>query len=213
MADNTKACLKLTKGKCIKLFKNKKDLLLSFSLDRIFENGLGDTFVRCVERYLSVSKRKDVEFIAVGSTSSCYRVGDYVFKLVRMKWSYEEIICPNIYLIAKNLEEFHKRDSDNDVYCGFEVQKYLGRDAGNVPSEVWESFKKEFNNLGYYTTDTWMGGPCGDNCRILDSYKDADCKNPEKLPKWFKKLPLVLIDRDRVYSNDKEPKEYPHSSY
>ena len=42
----------------------------------------------------------------------------------------------------------------------------------------------------------------GDNCMILDSYKDADHPNPELLPEWFKEIPLVLVDRDRIYKND-----------
>ena len=44
-----------------------------------------------------------------------------------------------------------------------------------------------------------MEGPTGDNCRLLYSYKDADCSNLEKLPSWFKNIPLVSVDRDMTY--------------
>ena len=48
-----------------------------------------------------------------------------VFKLINMKWSYEEVICPNLYLILKNLEEHYIRDEKGIVKAGIEVQKYL----------------------------------------------------------------------------------------
>ena len=38
---------------------------------------------------------------------------------------------------------------------------------------------------------------------LLDTYRDADCPNPEKVPVWFKQYPLVLVDRDRIYSKNK----------
>ena len=38
---------------------------------------------------------------------------------------------------------------------------------------------------------------------LLDTYRDADCPNPEKVPVWFRQYPLVLIDRDRIYPKDK----------
>ena len=37
---------------------------------------------------------------------------------------------------------------------------------------------------------------------LLDSYLDADTHNHEQLPEWFKKYPLVLVDRDRIYKKD-----------
>ena len=57
----------------------------------------------------------------------------------------------------------------------------------------------ELNNLGYYVKDSLVGGKFGDNCMLLDSYKDADCDDPESLPETFKKKPLVLVDHDLVY--------------
>ena len=45
------------------------------------------------------------------------------------------------------------------------------------------------------------------NCRYLDDYHDADIRNPEELPDWFKKDPIVLVDRDLVFKlSNKMPK-------
>ena len=118
------------------------------------------------------------------------------------KWSYEDVICPNLFLIVKNYEEMYIRDEKGIVLCGLEVQPYLAKSAKDVAPEYLHFFESELDSLGYTYTDRLMEGPCGDNCRVLDSYKQADCLNPEKLPDWFKEVPLVLVDRDRIYPKD-----------
>lgn len=158
-----------------------------------------------VDKYLSLSDDKTYNFVLSGSTASCYRIGNYLFKLVRTKWSYEDIICPDLYLILPNLEEDFIRDSEGVVTSGIEVQRYLSRDAKEVPSKVFSLFREELSRLGYYTTDTLINGTCGDNCRLLDSYLDSGNINP---PDWFKEYPLVLVDRDRVYrKSNRNPKQ------
>ena len=53
-----------------------------------------------------------------------------------------------------------------------------------------------------------------DNCRLLDSYREADYYNPEMLPDWFKEYPLVSVDRDRVYQLTNEyPKQIKETSW
>jgi len=74
-----------------------------------------------------MSTDKSCKFLASGSTSDCFKIGDYVFKLNKTKWSYEDEICPNVYLIIKNLEEHFVRDKNGIVNAGIEVQKYLSR--------------------------------------------------------------------------------------
>lgn len=173
-----------------------------------FFYGLGHDLIRYVDKYLSLSKDTTYEHIKSGSCTSCYRIGDYAFKLSNTKWSYEDVICPNLYLILKNLEEHYIRDSKGIVLAGLEIQPFLTKGAVGLPSHIFAEFKKELNRLGYYTTDTLIGGLRGNNCMILDSYKDADCYNPDTLPDWFKETPLVLIDRDRIYELDnKWPKQ------
>ena len=162
-------------------------------------------FVRSVDKYLYLSREHSYSFLEAGSTASCYRIGDYAFKLVRTKWSYEPIICPNLYLILPNEEEVFLRNDKGVVLSGIEVQKYLRRSAKGVPLRIFANFSCELNRLGYYTSDTLMRGVCGDNCRMLDSYKDSGNLNA---PVWFKMFPVVLVDRDRVYRNDnKKPKQ------
>lgn len=170
-----------------------------FTLSGVFAYRLGSKLQRYVEKYLDLSQSKETGYISSGATLSCYRLGDYVIKLVKTKWSYEEIICPDLYLIIKNLEEDYVRDKNGIVLAGLEIQKYLSRPATNVPSYVLSKFSEELKRLGYYSMDTLIKGTCGDNCMLLDSYKDANTNNPERLPSWFKQYPMVLIDRDDVY--------------
>lgn len=186
-------------------YKNKK---LDSKLDEIFEHDLYSKLKEYVDKYLSLSKSSETYYITSGTTSSTYRLGDYVIKLDSTKWSYEDIICPNLYLIHKNLEEVFVRNTRNIVISGIEVQKYLSRNAREVPKEYFKLFKDELKRLGYYSTDTFINGSCGDNCMLLDSYLDADTRNPEQLPDWFKEYPIVLVDRDRIYEIDnKFPKQ------
>lgn len=182
---------------------------------KIIEQGLFKELKMYVDKYLDMSKDKSTEPIGNGSTCHCFRLGDYVIKLVKTKWSYETIICPSsVFRIVKNEEEHFVRDAEGIVIAGLEVEKYLRRSAKGLPHKYFEQLLNDLKKSGYYTTDTLMGGKGGDNCRILDSYKDADCFNPESLPDYFKKLPLVLVDRDRVYSlKNQYPKQLRESCY
>ena len=191
---------------------SKKDKDYNFALSNISNYGLFDTLEKYVDKYLSLSKNETYEFIRDGSTSSTYRIGDFVFKLNSSKWSYEDVICPNLYLILKNLEEDYIRDKNGIVRAGIEVQKYLKKSAKHLPRMEFVEFRRELKKLGYYITDSLINGCCGDNCMLLDTYKDADYSNPELLPEEFKKTPLVLIDRDRVYKlENKFPKQLSES--
>lgn len=178
----------------------QRDGILDNNYNRIEMYGLGRELSVYVDKYLSLSHEQSYSFIGAGSTASCYRIGDYVFKLVRIKWSYEQMICPNLYIILPNLEEQFIRNDHGVVLAGIEVQKYLSRSAKDVPVNVFTDFRNELKRLGYYMTDSLIGGSCGDNCRLLDSYLDSGNLNP---PNWFKEYPVVLVDRDMIYSNDK----------
>lgn len=174
-----------------------------YDLESIYCCGLGQLLEEWAEKYMELSKSKDYGFVGGGTTCNCYRIGDYVIKLVKTKWSYEDVICPNLYLIAKNYEEIYLRDKKGIVDGGLEVQKYLTRRADNIDPKYFRYFDLALDRLGYRRTDTLTKGTCGENTMLLDTYRDADCDNPEKLPVWFKHRPLVLIDRDRIYSKNK----------
>lgn len=171
-------------------------------LESIYKSGLGLLLEEWSAKYMDISKSKEYGYIGGGSTCNCFRIGDYVIKLVKTKWLYENVICPNLYLIAKNYEEIYIRDEENIVIGGLEVQKYLTRKADNIDLKYFNYFDLELNRLGYIRTDTLTRGVCGENAMLLDTYLDADCVNPEKVPVWFKEIPLVLIDRDRIYPKD-----------
>lgn len=179
--------------------KEEKD----YNLEHIYSHSLGQLFEEWTEKYMDLSKSKNYGFVGKGTTCSCYRIGDYVMKLVKTKWSYEDEICPNLYLIAKNYEEVYLRDNRGIVTAGLEVQRYLTRGVNGIDPKYFRYFDLALERLGYMRTDTLTNGTCGGNTMLLDSYRDADCPNPEKVPVWFRQYPLVLIDRDRIYPKDK----------
>ena len=173
------------------------------NLESIYRCGLGQLLEKWTEKYMELSQSKEYGFVGGGTTCDCYRIGDYVIKLVKTKWSYEDVICPNLYLIAKNYEEIYLRDKKGIVDGGLEVQKYLTRRADNIDPKYFRYFDLALDRLGYRRTDTLTKGTCGENTMLLDTYRDADCPNPEKVPVWFRQYPLVLVDRDRIYSKNK----------
>lgn len=187
--------------------RNGRDIELIYSI------GLGRLLEEWTEKYMDLSKNKQYGFVGRGTTCNCYRIGDYVIKLINTKWSYEDVICPNLYLIAKNYEEIYLRNRNGIVSGGLEVQKYLTKKAKDVDLKYFEYFDLELDRLGYKRTDSLTGGSRGENTMLLDTYLDADIENPEKLPDWFKQCPLVLIDRDRIYPKEKIMIKQLRSSY
>ena len=198
----------LVSKKLLKDFSSRIKRLLKdeeyYEIDNIYNNCLGFLLEEYIDKYLELSNSKECLFLGSGTTCSCYRIGDYVLKLIRSKWSYEDIICPNLFLVAKNYEENYVRDRRGIVIAGLEVQKYLSRSANNIDSKYFDLFNEELDRLGYRHNDTLVNGSCGDNAMLLDSYLDADTNNPEGLPSWFKEVPLVLVDRDRVYNKNRK---------
>ena len=198
--------------KYISLFKigNK----YSYILDNIYYYGLGNILQRHIEKYLDLSKDKETKFVDKGSCNHCFKIGDYAIKLVSSKWSYEQEICPNLYLILKNIEEEYIRNDKGIILVGIEVQKFLTKKVEDLTVDSYINFDKNLKELGYYHMDSLMNGTKGDNCMMLDSYLDADYPNPELLPVEFKKDPIVLVDRDLVFKNDNEyPKRLVSSHY
>lgn len=174
----------------------------------IFSNGLGDKFLEYVDKYLSLSTgAKVITDVGRGSCTRTFRIGDYVIKCSNKKWSFEESICPDSYLVLKNLEEDMVRNKKGEVTGAIEVQRYLSRPLLVTEWQSIFNFQKAFQEAGYYIKDRLVDEEYGPNCRHLDDYRDADCEDPEMLPEWFKDDPVVLVDRDLVFSlNNREPK-------
>ncbi len=173
-------------------------------LEREFTYGLGKTLQKFVSKYLSLSKKSDTKYIGSGTCSTCYQIGDYAFKLCRTKWSYEkDPLCPDLYIIIKNLEECFVRDENGIILAGIEVQKYLTHSVREYSLEIQKQIEtflqEELARLGYYTTDNLLGGNTGDNCLMLDHYEEANTPTLEKIPPFFKKYPAVIVDRDCIY--------------
>lgn len=177
----------------LEMLNGKNNNSFNWRIQNIFYNGLDHIMEEFMDKYLAKSKSNETGFIGSGTTTSCYRLGDYVLKIMDESNS-PTVICPNLYLILPNLEEVHLKNQENIYIAGLAIQKYLSKDANNLPLSALHRFRKMFEDEGYRAMDINF-----DNCRLLDSYQDADCKNPEDLPEEFKKLPLVLIDRELVF--------------
>ena len=162
----------------------------------LYNNGLLEDLKAYINKYMNISKRKDYEYIATGSTSCVFRIGDYVFKLLYKK--YDKEICPDSFLILKTYEKKYVRNKNNKVLSGIEVQPYLSKNARDVSKDILLSYKEELKKQKLEIKDSLLYGKYGDNIMLLDDYKDADYFNPELLPDWFKSHPLVLVDRDLV---------------
>ena len=175
---------------------------------QIFLSGLGDNFLEYVDKYLEMSTgAKVIRDAGFGTCSRAFRVGDYVIKLSHKKWSMEDSLCPRGYLFAKNYEEDVVRKSNGEVTGAIEVQKYLTRPLVVDDYMAIFNYQEALRNAGYYTKDVLTDREGGSNCYYLDSYLDADCDDPEQLPDWFKKDPVVLVDRDLVFKlENKNPK-------
>jgi hypothetical protein len=164
--------------------------------------GLLNIINKLTEKYMDLSTDKTFGDISGGSTTSSYRIGDYCFKLSDMKWSYEDIICPNDFMFIKNLEEIMIRNKDtNFVEAAIEVQQFLSKPVDEASGNAVFMLLKAIEEKGYYYNDS-LKSCNGPNAYFLKHYHDADCDNPESLPDWFKKEPLVITDRDRVYKKD-----------
>lgn len=173
------------------------------AISKLFLNGLGDKFLEYVDKYLEKSTgAKVIRDAGFGTCSRAFRVGDYVIKCSDKKWSMEDSICPNGYLFAKNYEEDIIRANNGEVTGAIEVQKYLTRPLVVGDYMAIFHFQEALKEMGYYTKDVLTDREGGSNCYYLDSYLDADCDDPEALPEWFKKDPVVLVDRDLIFRTD-----------
>ena len=179
----------------------------SIVTDYAFAYGLGDKLGSITEKYLDLSHSKDFRLLPGGGCAKTFKIGDYVLKMSLRKHSYEPIICPDLFLTIENLEEIILRDGFGHVKFALEVQKYLERGAEGISIDLFNLFHQELAKLGYYSMDTIKLESFKRNCRYLDDYHDADIRNPEELPDWFKKDPIVLVDRDLVFKlSNKMPK-------
>ncbi len=166
-------------------------------VEHMFKVGLGDKFLEFTKKYMELSTgAKVVSNAGMGSTTRAFIVGDYVVKCSYKKWVATR--CPDLYLVAKNLEEEIVKSHFGSVIGALEVQKYYHRSINPKSQRLVGNFYKALEDLGYTYDDNVLGLNNTPNIFHLDDYREADCDNPESLPKWYKKDPIVLVDRDYV---------------
>lgn len=155
-------------------------------------------FLKYCQKYLSISSNTIIQDVAYGSLTIAIRVGDYIIKCSDGKYCSE--VCPNLYLIIKNLEEVIKVDNYGHIRGILEVQKYLKNNLANEENAkgLSEEWLRSLDEEGYYYADHLYDGRFGSNAFLLDDYHEANTNEPERLPEWFKKKPVVLVDRDLV---------------
>ena len=183
------------------------DNMLCPSMQKLYIYDLGNELKRIVDQYLSLSKTDKINYLSSGTRNNSFRVGDYTLKIGSGKWSYEKVICPNLFLFLKNIEEYYIREANELVIANLEVQPYISKKPYHFSSSQLKRFIDELKNLGYYTTDPNTLRGSVDNFGVLDSYKDADCDDPEQLPDYFKSCPIVLYDRDLIFKIGEQPKD------
>lgn len=166
-------------------------------IEHIFSVGLGDKFLEYTKKYMELSTgAKVVGDAGRGSCTRSFIVGDYVVKCSFRKWTSTR--CPDSFVVAKNYEEDIVRTPFGMVIGALEVQKYYKKPVNPKSKRLIDKFCYALKEMGYSFEDNVMGLDQTPNLFYLDSYKEADCDNPEQLPKWFKKNPIVLVDRDKV---------------
>lgn len=177
------------------LFKNE-----SFSMEDklmvlgIHLHSLRDLFLEYIYKYYQRSESKEIIFKGSGSKSVALQIDDKVLKISDGK--YVNYNIPEIFLILKNYEYYETRDKAGNITGTIEVQPcLLKKYDGDEETEIL--FRYELSKLGFFLADKFLSlNRC--NCFYLNDYHDANCDDPESLPDWFKKKPLVLVDRDLV---------------
>jgi len=164
--------------------------------------GLLNILNEFTEKYMDLSTNKAYREVGSGSTTSSYRIGDYCIKLSNSKWSYENVICPNDFMFAKNFEEIIIRDEKtNFVNAAIEVQQFFCKSVKEASENAKNNLLKSISDKDLFFDEKLIS--CnGANAFLLNDYHDADCANIEHLPDWFKKEPLVITDRDNIYVKD-----------
>lgn len=170
----------------------------SEAVEHMFKVGLGDKFIEYTKKYMELSTgAKVVGNAGIGSCTRSFIVGDYVVKCSYKKWLTSR--CPDLYLVAKNYEEDIVKSHFGSVIGALEVQKYYSKPLDPKDDRLVGKFYKSLEDLGYTFDDNVLGLNQSPNIFYLDDYREADCEDPESLPRWFKKDPIVLVDRDYVH--------------
>ena len=192
-------CFQMIFDKIQNVFKYRKDII-----EEIFANDLGNTFMKFINMYSGISENPVVRLGEKGTVCWTFVAGDFLIKYITASHSVygPDYPCPRCFLINKPYEEI---TSHSDVGCflgKLEVQARLFEPLREDQKDILKLYEKELENLGFFCDDLL---PYNGKYNIykLRDYHDADTKDPEGLPEWFKKNPYVLVDRDCVYPVEK----------
>lgn len=169
-------------------------------LDDIFQNELGDEFIHLVNKYLGISSSQVIKIHKTGTQNTSFIVGDFLIKYIRGYYNIygADYECPKGFLFSKVYDRVTKKNSNGRFLGALEVQAKWDMPLREDQTDIIELFTQELANMGYYCDDLLVGEG-RENVFRLHDYNDADCEDPKKLPKWFRKYPYVLVDLDCVY--------------
>ena len=164
----------------------------------IFSSSLYEELMDVIEKYTKDTTGK-IKVAGRGSRSTAFIVGDKVIKCGNGKWYQSKTTSVSSYLILKNIEEHYEYDAQGKITSAIEVQPYLKGKASIFKNGIIDKYKEALKAEGYACEDLLIRSMFSyQNLRYLNDYHEADCDDPENLPEWFKKKPMVLIDADEV---------------
>jgi hypothetical protein len=192
--------LKIKMDKLTSLFPNSIDLI-----ENIFVNELGDDFIKLLNKYYAISSSEVLSVGEIGTVCHTFNVGDFIIKYIKGSHSVYgfNCSCPSNFLINRVCDEVVSYDHQGNFLGKLQVQPRLSKPLLESELDILDKYSNELKKLGYFCDDLepYHGSY---NVYRLNSYQDADCEDCEELPDWFKENPYVLVDRDCVYSLDKE---------
>ena len=137
----------------------------------------------------------DTSFVGGGTTSCVFKVGSYVVKVGQQRFS---DTVPRHYRIIKSHDFI--RGSDFAV----ESQSFLEYKNTLVSTDDIYELLVDLRKAGIILFDSLALSYDFNNFGILNSYRDADCDDPEMLPDSFKEMPFVLYDNDFIETYNEE---------
>lgn len=191
--------LRTNMDKLLETFNDRIDII-----EDIFANELGNSFMKFINMYSSISENPIIESSERGTVCWTFVAGDFLVKYITASHSVygPDYQVPRCFLINKPYREISSH-SENGYFLGkLEVQSRLFEPLKEDQKDILELFESELENLGFFCDDLL---PCNGKYNIyrLRDYHDADTSDPESLPDWFKENPYVLVDRDCVYPIEK----------
>lgn len=167
--------------------------------DNLISQNKEELITSIIDKYLEISKSKEIKFIGRGSTSFAYKIGDFCMKISANKYTND---CPSSYRIIKTIEHIRLNDE-----IEIEIQKYLP--PMSISDQDIYELMIDLIDQGLSVTDPHILNFKTDNFGFLTILSDADIDDINNLPPHFIEKPLVIFDKDLIYlKNDPNKRQF-----